>query len=290
MNISNCIFNLLKDHNCVTIPDFGSFICQINSAKISADGTKIFPPSKRIIFNKLLTSDDGLLTKYISEKQGISYNHSKKKLKAWTKKRIKKLKKNGFLKINKVGEIKFGDGNYRFIQSLTPNFLGSSYGLDVVGLKPVENKQNTQLPPFIKYAAALIILLGVFVSLWDSYTKSVDKYNTNSFSIANEQINKKIQTATFSIKSSYPVSKVNITQKQNEIFIIAGAFRNKNNAKKMVLRLKNNGFNNAREIGMNKYNLTQVAYDSYASIDEANNELIKIRKSMDESAWILIKK
>ena len=59
---------------------------------------------------------------------------------------------------------------------------------------------------------------------------------------------------------------------------------------KMVLRLKNNGFNNAREIGLNKYNLTQVAYNSYISIDEANNELIKIRKTMDESAWILIKK
>ena len=59
--------------------------------------------------------------------------------------------------------------------------------------------------------------------------------------------------------------------------------------KKMVLRLKNNGFNNAREIGLNKYNLTQVAYNSYISIDEANNELIKIRKTMDESAWILIK-
>lgn len=58
----------------------------------------------------------------------------------------------------------------------------------------------------------------------------------------------------------------------------------------MVLRLKNNGFNNAREIGLNKYNLTQVAYNSYISIDEANNELIKIRKTMDESAWILIKK
>ena len=54
--------------------------------------------------------------------------------------------------------------------------------------------------------------------------------------------------------------------------------------------LKNNGFNNAREIGLNKYNLTQVAYNSYISIDEANNELIKIRKTMDESAWILIKK
>ena len=58
----------------------------------------------------------------------------------------------------------------------------------------------------------------------------------------------------------------------------------------MVLRLKNNGFNNAREIGLNKYNLTQVAYNSYISIDEANNDLIKIRKTMDESAWILIKK
>ena len=102
MNISNCIFNLLKDHDCVTIPGFGSFICQIDSAKISVDGTKIIPPSKRIVFNKLLTSDDGLLTKYVSEKQGVSYNHSKKTLKVWTKKRIKKLKKNGFFKLTKL--------------------------------------------------------------------------------------------------------------------------------------------------------------------------------------------
>ena len=290
MKISNCIFNLLKDHDCVTIPNFGSFICQIDSARVSKDGTKIFPPSKKIIFNKLLISDDGLLTTYISEKQGISYNLSKDILKTWTKKRIKKLKKNGVCTINKVGEIKFNKGNYKFIPSLIPNLLSSSYGLEVVGLRPVKSKQNEQILPYIKYAAVLVILLGIFVSLWDSYTKSVDEYNTNSIRIANEQINKKIQTATFSIKPSYPVSKVNVNQKQNGIFIIAGAFRNKNNAKKMVLKLKNNGFHNAREIGINKYNLTQVAYNSYMSIDDANNELIEIRKTMDESAWILIKK
>ena len=46
MKISTHIFDLLREHDCVIIPDFGAFVTRNVSAKISSDGSKIFPPKK----------------------------------------------------------------------------------------------------------------------------------------------------------------------------------------------------------------------------------------------------
>jgi len=47
MKISTHIFDLLREHDCVIIPDFGAFVTRNVSAKISSDGSKIFPQKKK---------------------------------------------------------------------------------------------------------------------------------------------------------------------------------------------------------------------------------------------------
>ena len=83
MKISHHIFNLLHEHDCVIIPDFGAFVSRNISAKISVDKTKIFPPNKEISFNKNLVKNDGLLINNISLIENISYELAEKKLKNW---------------------------------------------------------------------------------------------------------------------------------------------------------------------------------------------------------------
>ena len=73
MKISNHIFNLLQEHDCVIVPNFGAFVARNISAKISSDGSKIFPPNKEITFNKSLVKNDGLLINRISSSENISY-------------------------------------------------------------------------------------------------------------------------------------------------------------------------------------------------------------------------
>ena len=74
MKISSYIFELLQSHDCVIVPNFGALVARNISAKISSDGSKIFPPNKELSFNKNLVKNDGLLINAISSNENISYN------------------------------------------------------------------------------------------------------------------------------------------------------------------------------------------------------------------------
>ena len=103
MKISNHIFSLLQEHDCVIVPNFGAFVARIISAKISSDGSKIFPPNKEITFNKSLVKNDGLLINKISSTENISYELADEKLKKWVIKSHKKIKKQ-YIITEKINE------------------------------------------------------------------------------------------------------------------------------------------------------------------------------------------
>ena len=68
-----------------------------------------------------------------------------------------------------------------------------------------------------------------------------------------------------------------------------GSFMLEENSLKMIAALKNKGFIEARKVGVNKFGLLQVAYNSYDTVEEARAALAEIRLSQDINAWLLIK-
>ena len=64
--------------------------------------------------------------------------------------------------------------------------------------------------------------------------------------------------------------------------------RQKNHVFK-ISQLKRKGFIEARKVGVNKFGLFQVAYNSYDTVEQARNALSEIRGSEDVNAWLLIK-
>ena len=69
MTLDHYISDLLEDHDCVIIPDFGGFIGNYASARINPVNHRIDPPFRKITFNKLLVHNDGLLAAYIAKKE-----------------------------------------------------------------------------------------------------------------------------------------------------------------------------------------------------------------------------
>ena len=57
----------------------------------------------------------------------------------------------------------------------------------------------------------------------------------------------------------------------------------------MISQLKKKGFIEARKVGVNKFGLLQVAYNSYDTVEEARLALSEIRTEQDLNAWLLIK-
>jgi len=288
MKISNHIFSLLQEHDCVIVPNFGAFVARNISAKISSDGSKIFPPNKEITFNKSLVKNDGLLINKISSTENISYELADKKLKNWVIKSHKKIKKYGFIEIKNIGSIELENEKYIFTRSQNSIFLKSSFGLnsiDSVQLKRAQRNGNS----YLKYAAILIIFLSLTGVFTKSYLDNVSEFNEESYALANLEIEKKIQKATFNINTSLPVVKLPIKKQYGNFHIIAGSFMLEENSLKMIAELKSKGFVEARKVGVNRFGLLQVAYNSYDTVEDARLALSEIRLEYDINAWLLIK-
>ena len=289
MKISYHIFNLLQEHDCVIVPNFGAFVARNISAKISSDGSRIYPPNKEITFNKSLIKSDGLLINRISSNENISYDMANDKLSNWVVKSHKKISKQGYIEIKNIGSISLENEKYIFTPSQNSIFLKSSYGLNSIDSNEIKRSTNSISNSYLKYAAILIVFLSLAGIFTKSYFDSVNEFNEASYAQANLEIEKKIQKATFNINSSLPTVKLPIKKQYGNFHIIAGSFMLEENSLKMIAALKNKGFIEARKVGVNKFGLLQVAYNSYDTVEEARVALAEIRLSQDINAWLLIK-
>jgi hypothetical protein len=308
MTLANYISELLYRYECVIIPSFGGFVTNTISAKVNHYTHTFYAPSKQLTFNSNLHNNDGLLANYIASSKNISYVEAiefmNKEVFKWNNSL-----KTGELELENIGSFHLNnEQKLIFEPSNTINYLTSSFGLSsyvspavkrisykekVAQLETVapilssnENKRKT--PVFIKYAAAAAIFFALATVTWKEY----QKYEYNNLVAKSEQqqqqVEKTIQEATFVIKNPLPTITLNVTKKTHKYHIIAGAFREPLNAEKKLQQLIQKGFN-AKILGLNKWNLTQVAYESFSSRTNAINTLNTIKKTDSEDAWLLVK-
>tara|TARA_B100000989_G_scaffold140274_1_gene104354 strand:- start:308 stop:1180 length:873 start_codon:yes stop_codon:yes gene_type:complete len=289
MKISSYIFELLQSHDCVIVPNFGALVARNISAKISSDGSKIFPPNKELSFNKNLVKNDGLLINAISSNENISYEEAEQKITNWVRRTNKKLEKQRYFEIKNIGSISLENTKYVFVPNQNSIFLKSSYGFNSIDSSEITKRQKNINNTYLKYAAILIVFLSLTGVLTKSYFDSINEFNKASYAEANWEIEKKIQKATFNINTSLPVVKLPIRKQYGSFHIIAGSFRLEENSLRMISQLKQKGFIEARKVGVNKFGLLQVAYNSYDTVEEARLALSEIRTKEDLNAWLLIK-
>ena len=289
MKISSYIFELLQSHDCVIVPNFGALVARNISAKISSDGSKIFPPNKELSFNKNLVKNDGLLINAISSNENISYERAEQKITNWVRRTNKKLEKQRYIEIKNIGSISLENTKYVFVPNQNSIFLKSSYGFNSIDSSQITRRQKNINNTYLKYAAILIVSLSLTGVFTKSYFDSVNEFNKASYAEANLEIEKKIQKATFNINTSLPVVKLPIRKQYGSFHIIAGSFRLEENSLRMISQLKEKGFIEARKVGVNKFGLLQVAYNSYDTVEEARLALSEIRTKEDLNAWLLIK-
>ena len=289
MKISSYIFELLQSHDCVIVPNFGALVARNISAKISSDGSKIFPPNKELSFNKNLVKNDGLLINAISSNENISYEGAEQKITNWVRRTNKKLEKQRYTEIKNIGSISLENTKYVFVPNQNSIFLKSSYGFNSIDSSQITRRQKNINNNYLIYAAILIVFLSLTGVFTKSYFDSVNEFNKASYAEANLEIEKKIQKATFNINTSLPVVKLPIRKQYGSFHIIAGSFRLEENSLRMISQLKKKGFIEARKVGVNKFGLLQVAYNSYDTVEEARLALSEIRNKEDLNAWLLIK-
>lgn len=298
MILATYINDLLYRYDCVIVPDFGGFVTNRIGAKVK---NHIFtPPTKQITFNSLLHHNDGLLANYIASSENISFEKANTVISLAVIKWQNELQTKAVI-LENIGNLSLSEGKkIIFEPTVTVNYLTESFGLATIEtsaihrlkeqakpLAPVLIKNEKKgLTTFIKYAAAVAVLLTLGYTGYNGHQNEQQKKV-----IANQQIaiQKKIQAATFVISNPLPTINLNVVKEISKPFhVVAGAFQFSENAERKVKLLRAKGFD-SKIIGVNKWGLTQVSFNSFASRNEATNYLYKVQKTISSDAWLLIR-
>jgi hypothetical protein len=309
MQLSQYISDLLYRYECVTLPNFGAFLSHPISARINEGTSSFYPPQKQLSFNVQLKSNDGLLASYISDVENISFEVATRKIENQVSQLKLRLEKGETVEFKHIGELISSDeGNLSFIPSDSLNYMTEAFGLASFVSPSVERQAHQEvvqklesrgaiaLTPkrrksalYMKYAAIAVLALGLAGSIGSNlYLTQIEVQNNLAIDTANTTLDNKIQEATFVIDNPLPAVMVNLKKQNGNFHIVAGAFRVKANSEKKLQQLKTLGFS-ARLIGVNRYGLHQVVYESFETRKDAEKALFKIRKTQDRAAWLLIK-
>jgi len=121
-------------------------------------------------------------------------------------------------------------------------------------------------------------------------TPGLSDENNEDVIVTDEKTYSDNTTSTEKIENTRPV-KVSPTVsnlKANRFFIIAGSFSKESNAKRLVQKLNNQGFE-ALIADTNKYGMFRVAFLSIDNRKTADMKLLAIRNENNSDAWLLIK-
>lgn len=308
MQFETYISDLLYRYECVIIPDFGAFLTTAVSAEIHEATHAFYPPKKVISFNEQLKTNDGLLTNYIANIEKIPFETASKKIRKKTKSLKSYLAQGETLTFRNIGDVSLNqEGNVIFEPSNKLNYLTEAFGLSqfvspsivreaykeeveaiekVVPVAVTPEKRKTR--SYLKYAAVAVIALGLGGVLTSNYyLGQIEQHNQMAVEEAQEQLEDKIQEATFIIDNPLPAITLNLEKQSGNFHVVAGAFRIEANSEKKLSELRDLGYN-ARLIGTNKYGLHQVVYSSYETRTEAQRALYKIRREHNRDAWLLV--
>ena len=309
MQITTYINDLLYRYECVIIPGFGALLTQYQSAKIDSENKTFYPPSKTLSFNRQLQTNDGLLANYIASVEKCTYETSLQKLRNYTGKLSLQLSEGELVSLSNIGDFHLNEENsVQFIPSSKQNFSAASFGLtsivtskvtrevDKETVEALEEKVPVYLIPerhakksYLKYAAIVLVAISVAgFSGMKLYEGEVQKYNFAEKQKANSIVENQIQEATFSFENPLPILNITFKKQTGKYHIIAGAFRVESNADKKIQQLREKGFTPSL-IGVNKYGLHQVAYESFQERLDALKNLRKIKNTQNPDAWLLVK-
>ena len=293
--IEHYISDLLYLHDCIIIPGFGGFVGNKKSAYIHPVSGIIYPPSKAFLFNKNLTQNDGLLATHIARMEGIELSETTDLIEDFVKLIQSELEQRSAFKLQKVGTFTKGkEGNISFLQDKNHNYNLASFGMQANHkAKKVEHTTSQDKEVIVKSigqkdfgktlkraAAVLVPLIGL------SLIANLNPFTNSKTEIVKETPIKEIEVPIVEITETEKAEIViPIITEQHTYYIIAGAFAEKQNADKLLYKLKK--WNYKPSI-VKEGNLMRVSYNSFQNREDALLALAEIRKD-NKSAWLLTK-
>src|SRR6185312_7529274 len=150
MQLEEHISELLFDHDCVIVPEFGGFIGNYAPAQLDEVKHLFEPPNKKIVFNKGLTQNDGLLANHLSIHEQVTYNEALKQIAGEVVRYRKELKESKRVVLDNIGVLYTDEaGNIAFQADEKVNYLPEAFGLSAFYSMPVVTEEAEKKEPVV---------------------------------------------------------------------------------------------------------------------------------------------
>ncbi|MBO4530692.1 MAG: hypothetical protein J5767_08680 [Paludibacteraceae bacterium] len=231
------IYGLLNNHTCVIVPSFGGFVVNDKAAEIHAEDNSFFPPMKEVIFNQLLTHNDGLLAQEIMRRKGISFEEANREIGETVNQIQQVLSSDGSLEVSDWGVFRQEGQVLSFTQKRSFVVDKEAFGLSEFYFPELLIKEETKaqevkrhrstISSLLMGTAAAVVCLMVFQPLQNETETNPLMLQQSSLLLASLQTEVESQTKTINILqtelNSYKQAPVGF-------YLILADFANKNAA------------------------------------------------------------
>ena len=309
MKIEQYISQLLFRYQCVTVPGFGAFLTEFQSAQLDENSHSFYPPKKMVSFNPFIKNNDGLLANHLAQAEKISYeiavNSIQNEVSHWKT----KIQEFGSFSVKNVGDFSLNsENNIVFVPVDQINYDTASFGLSSFvspaikrevykeEVEQLEEKAPVIFTPekrknysVLKYAAVFLLSAGITGTVgYKYYENKIAQETLIVETNVQKKVNQKIQEATFYISNPLPTVTLSVPEEKLPYSVVAGAFRIESNAEEQYQRLLELGFKKAKRLAPNKHGLFPVVYGSYSTYSEAHEAMKNIQKLDNKDAWLLV--
>ena len=161
MNLADHLRPLLRDHDCVIIPDFGGLVAEYTPARVQPGGRHVLsPPTRQVAFNQALTRNDGLLVDALRQHLGVPAAEAREALRQAVATLHRDLQTQQRTELPGIGVFRQLAGRgLQFEYTGTDNLLTAAFGLPELTVHPVSvtdarlaREQQAQLVPRLRSA------------------------------------------------------------------------------------------------------------------------------------------
>lgn len=321
MKLDSYIKEILYTKDFVIVPDFGAFVCKHFNAEINPATQMFMPPSKKVVFQSAIQSEDLTLVNHVSKENGCGIDQAKLLIRQCVAVWQETLAQGKHVILDGIGRIyRNNNGDLSFQADINANFNTDTFGLaiyrfpkikeetilsdKVAKVFPTTTKSTFSLAGYWKAAAMFVGVAGLFYL----GTQKADFKNLNSATFNPLYFSKTTQPVE--VKEA-PVEEVSITYTEAEesiphstpvevapatteevaapvqdlpYHVIVGAFKEENNAGKMIKELNGKGY--AQAFYFYDKGFYKVSVDQFELKSQAKTQLHAYKTRVQKGAWI----
>jgi len=296
---------LLTNHEYLVIPGLGAFILNMEDARADANG-KLSPPRPVVAFNDNITHNDGVLSSYIMQYEGISYPAACDKIKKCVNAIKADLKAKQIVVCGNIGSLR-SDENGITIFSPGPYYLSPAYyGLKETSLEFIHDIEKSILKEK-KYISLKNIAGGLVAAVVAGFL-----FIAPSFNIGDYNVSKPVQKAEFISTVTNSLHKTHVHNSgQNDMreqvvqlseenkalskpartyYIVIGGESSRNRADKLLDKIKTSDFPAASVVeGSELYRIYVASFHDKKEA-EAYLDNFRVENPRYNTAWLLSQK